>query len=80
MVRLEGLFLTRDPAGFPAGRALIARAAIARLEVIGCTLDPGGYARRDGTRAPLAPGMHLENGYGFALPPTKTRSCRRRTS
>jgi hypothetical protein len=67
VVRLEGLFVTRDM-GFPAGRALIARAAIARLEVIGCTLDPGGYARRDGTRAPLAPGMHLQNGYGFALP------------
>ena len=57
----------RDPAA--SGReALISRAAIARLEVIGCTLDPGGYALRDGARAPLAPGMHLENGYGFALP------------
>ena len=67
VVRLEGLFLARDPAAFPAGRALISRAAIARLEVIGCTLDPGGYALRDGTRAPLAPGTHLENGYGFAL-------------
>jgi hypothetical protein len=30
-----------------------------------CTLDPGGNAQRDGTRAPLMPGMHLENGYGF---------------
>jgi hypothetical protein len=66
-VRLEGLYLARDPAAFPAGAALIARAALARLEVIGCTLDPGGHALRDGTRAPLAPGMRLENGYGFAL-------------
>jgi hypothetical protein len=66
-VRLEGLFVTRDPA-FPAGTALIARAALARLEVIGCTLDPGGHALRDGTRAPLRPAMRLENGYGFALP------------
>ena len=56
VVRLEGLFLARDPAGFPAGDALIARAAVARLEMIGCTLDPGGHALRDGTRAPLAPG------------------------
>ena len=66
-VRLEGLDLARDPAGFPAATALITRAALARLEVIGCTLDPGGYALRDRTRAPLEPGMHLENGYGFAL-------------
>jgi len=66
-IRLEGLFLARD-AGFPAGTALITRAAVARLEIIGCTLDPGGHALRDGTRAPLWPGIHLETGYGFALP------------
>jgi hypothetical protein len=65
-VRLEGLFVTRDPV-FPAGTALVARAALARLEVIGCTLDPGGHALRDGTRAPPRPAMRLENGYGFAL-------------
>ena len=44
------------PATFPAGAALIERAAVARLEVIGCTLAPGGHALRDGSRAPLQPG------------------------
>jgi hypothetical protein len=67
-VRLEGLYLAPDPAAFPAGEALITRAALARLEVIGCTLDPGGHALRDGNRAALAPGMRLENGYGFTTP------------
>jgi hypothetical protein len=67
VVRLEGLYLARDPAAFPAGAALIARAALARLEIIGCTLDPGGHSLRDGTRAPLFSGMLLANGYGFAL-------------
>ncbi|MGH8582724.1 MAG: phage tail protein, partial [Gammaproteobacteria bacterium] len=66
LVRLEGLYLAPDPATFPLGAALITRAAIARLEVIGCTLAPGGHALRDGTRALLAPGLRLENGYGFA--------------
>ena len=36
-VRLEGLYLTRG-AAFPAGEPLIARAAIGRLELLGCTL------------------------------------------
>jgi hypothetical protein len=66
-VRLEGLYLTRD-AAFPAGEPLIARAAIGRLELIGCTLDPGGLRRRDGTRAPLHPGLRLRKPYGFAAP------------
>jgi len=65
MVRLEGLYLTRGPT-FPAGQPLIARAAVGRLELIGCTLDPGGYRKRDGTRAPLHPGLKLERSYGFA--------------
>lgn len=67
-VRLEGLFITADGASFPAGAALIARAALARLEIIGCTLDPGGYLRRDTSRAPMQPGLSLANGYGFADP------------
>src|SRR5690606_21547325 len=50
-VRLEGVYLTRG-AGFPAGRALIERAALHSLEIIGCTLDPGGYVGLDGTVAP----------------------------
>lgn len=64
-VRLEGLHLAPG-AGFAAGSALIARAALARLEIIGCTLDPGGHALRDDSRAPMTPALRLENGYGFA--------------
>lgn len=65
-VRLEGLYIAPDPASFPAASALITRAAVARLEVAGCTLAPGGHAQRDGTRAPMQPAMQLANGYGFA--------------
>ena len=68
-VRLEGLYLAPDPAvPFPAGSALITRAAVARLELVGCTLAPGGHQQRDGSRAPAQPGLHLENGYGFTDP------------
>lgn len=63
-VRLEGLHLAPG-AGFAAGSALIGRAALARLEIIGCTLDPGGHALRDDSRAPMTPALHLEDGYGF---------------
>jgi hypothetical protein len=67
-VRLEGVYLAPDGAGsFPPGAALIGRAALARLELIGCTLAPGGHARRDGSRAERVPAMRLANGYGFAL-------------
>jgi hypothetical protein len=64
-VRLEGLYLTRDPA-LADTEPLVARAAVARLELDGCTLDPGGHRLRDGTRAPLAPALRLEEGFGFA--------------
>jgi hypothetical protein len=47
-VRLEGLYLTRD-AAFPALRALIEQAALNRLEIDGCTLDPGGARLLDGS-------------------------------
>jgi hypothetical protein len=65
-VRLEGVYITRHDT-FPAGadEALIARAAVERVEVIGCTLDPGGHALPDGTRAPLRAGMWLEDDHGF---------------
>jgi len=66
VVRLEGLYLSRDGANFPGGAAVIGRAAVARLEILGCTLDPGGHRQRNGDRAPLHPGLHLVNGYGFA--------------
>ncbi len=65
VVRLEGLYLAPGR-GFPAGEALLERAAVARLEVVGCTLTPGGHGLRDGTRAALQPALRLVNGYGFA--------------
>jgi hypothetical protein len=47
--------------------ALIERAAVARLELADCTLDPGGHRLRNGNRAPLAgPALRLEVHYGFA--------------
>ena len=70
-VRLEGVYLTRGPA-FPAGEPLIARAAIGRLELLGCTLDTGGFQQRDGTRAPLHTGLNLRKPYGFANPADET--------
>jgi hypothetical protein len=64
-VRLEGLYITRGDA-FPAGEPLIARAALHSLEIIGCTLDPGGFRKLDGTRAPIHSSMRLKEPYGFA--------------
>jgi hypothetical protein len=65
IARLEGLYLTPS-AAFPAGEPLIARAALGRLELLGCTLDPGGFRLRDGTRAPMRSGLRLRKPYGFA--------------
>ncbi|WP_338761582.1 phage tail protein [Massilia sp. METH4] len=66
-VRLDGLYIDAA-AGFPAGTALIDRAAVARLEIVSCTLAPGGHSLRDGTRAPLRPALRLADGYGFTNP------------
>jgi len=63
-VDLNGLFITAA-AGFVG--PLIARAALARLELSGCTLDPGGQEQRDQTRVPMQESMRLTNGYGFAV-------------
>ncbi len=64
-VRLEGLFLTRHSTlAFAA--PLVARAALGRLEILSCTLDPGGWIKRNGERAPLAPSIHLDETYGWA--------------
>ena len=68
-VRLEGLYVAPDESvPFPAGAALIDRAAVARLEIVGCTLAPGGYSLRDGSRAAMQPALRLTAGYGFADP------------
>lgn len=67
-VRLEGLYLTRGE-GFPADEPLIARAALHSLEIINCTLDPGGSKILDktqtGDRAPIRPAIRLREPYGF---------------
>jgi len=63
-VRLEGLYLTRGE-NFPAGEPLIARAALNRLEIIGCTLDPGGFKSIHGDRTSIFTSMRLKDPYGF---------------
>lgn len=64
-VRLEGIFLTRGRAFTPPEQPLITRAAINKLEIISCTLDPAGYRNIHGDRAPILPSMMLEDSYGF---------------
>src|SRR5262249_21201415 len=55
---------------------LIARAAVNRLVLHGCTLDPGGALQLDGTvdgtRQAMCPGLHLTNDYGFDNTPEIT--------
>lgn len=63
-VKLEGLYISRGP-DFGGPAALIERAALHQLVVEGCTLDPGGYAAMNGTRAPIRNALRLANGYGF---------------
>ncbi len=67
-LRLEGLYVTRDEA-FAADAPLIARAALNRLEIVDCTLDPGGQKLLDGTaegtRQPLRTSLELRQPYGF---------------
>lgn len=67
LVRLEGLYVTRAGA-FPANQPLIARAALHKLELLGCTLDPGGFRQLDGGRAPIRVAMRLTDPFGFADP------------
>jgi hypothetical protein len=67
MVRLEGLYLTRQP-GFAAGAPLIGRAALNQLHVLRCTLDPGGFVNVGGSRAPLWGAMRLADDFGFTTP------------
>jgi hypothetical protein len=67
-VRLQGLYLTRG-AAFPAAAALIEQAVVNRLEIDGCTLDPGGALVLDGTptggRAPLRAALRLTADRGL---------------
>jgi hypothetical protein len=63
-VRLEGVHLARG-ATFPPNAPLIDRAALNRLELIDCTLDPGGFKKYDGARAPVLTSLGLREPYGF---------------
>jgi hypothetical protein len=72
-LRLEGLYITRyDTPGEP-----FPRAAVNRLEIVDCTLDPGGYVQLgDGgkpTLAPICTAIRLEDNYGFDPPGGKDR-------
>lgn len=60
-VRLEGLLLTGEVDG-----PLVARAALHSLEIVECTLHPGGHRSLDGTRAPIRQSLNLKDSYGFA--------------
>lgn len=74
-VKFEGLYLTRAP-GFDATAPLISRTAVNRLDIDGCTLDPGGFTKLDGTphgtRQPIRAAFNLTNDYGFTLPAEET--------
>ncbi len=71
-VKLEGLYVTWDKTGSiftaDADMALIAQAALNRLVVHGCTLDPGSHQALDGSRHPARRAMNLTNDYGFSKP------------
>lgn len=65
-VRLEGLYIGRG-LDYAANLPLVARVALNRLEILHCTLDPGGFRHFNGTRAPLLPGIRLSEPYGFSV-------------
>jgi hypothetical protein len=62
-VRLQGLYLTPDSA---AVSPLIERAALARLEISGCTLDPGCFMGLKPPPAAALVSMSLDAKFGFA--------------
>ena len=66
-VKLEGLNITwdKDATTFIADTALIEQAALNKLTVEGCTLDPGSHEALNGTRQPVRYGLRLDNNYGF---------------
>lgn len=72
-VRFEGLYIARGvnfastlPVAQRPFLPLIVRAALNKLEILSCTLDPGGFRYVNGNRAPRLPGMILREPYGFA--------------
>lgn len=71
-VRLEGLYVARNK-DYADGDPLISRAALGRLEIINCTLDPGGFKKYicgppEINRAPLLPAINVKEPYGFNTP------------
>jgi hypothetical protein len=72
VARLEGLYLTHGGT-MAAGDPLIARAALAALEIHDTTLEPGGNELIDHTRAPSIVAARLAEPYGFADPVDETR-------
>lgn len=73
LVRFEGVHIVAgDAPAFLPSDALIMRVAVARLELIDATFDPGGYRERQTVpspqRAALRQALQLANGYGFADP------------
>jgi hypothetical protein len=61
-VRLQGLYLTPGSASVTP---LLARAAVAKIEVNGCTLDPGSWMQLNEARAPAVAAMGLDAQFGF---------------
>jgi hypothetical protein len=74
-VRLEGLYLTRGDS-WTATDALIERAAVHKLEILDCTLDPGGNKQLNPTgkvqRNDTFSAFKLESSYGFSDATEKT--------
>jgi hypothetical protein len=76
-VRLEGLYITwdRNAAAFAGNAALVEQAALNRLVLDGCTLDPGGALQLDGSpdgvRQGLRAAFNLGNDYGFVDDPAE---------
>ena len=64
-VRLEGLYLTRSDSWTGDENPLITGAALHRLEIVNCTLDPGGFRNFDGNREIIHPSMNLDDSYGL---------------
>jgi len=64
-VRLEGIYLARGM-DFPADEAIITRLALNSLELVGCTLEPGGFHYfNDKKLSPILPSVRLREPYGF---------------
>ncbi|HEB97435.1 MAG TPA: hypothetical protein ENI96_13515 [Sedimenticola thiotaurini] len=76
-VWLQGLHLTwdRSAAAFAGDAALIEQAALDRLLLDGCTLDPGGALQLDsdgdGIRQGMRPALRLGADYGFIDDPAE---------